>query len=87
LDTEDAEIIGFVIVCLEHNLSDNYSITYGCTLIRDHTCVNENSDFGKLKSQGIDFEPGRVHFSILSFSNKNIEETVDMFYQKVQELI
>ena len=87
LDTKDAEIIGFAIVCLEHNLSNNYSITYGCTLIRDHTCVNETSDFGKLQSNKTDFDDGKVHFSILSFSNKSIKETVDMFYQKVQELI
>jgi hypothetical protein len=87
LKAEDAKIIGFVIICLEHNLSDNYSITYGCTLIRDFTCVNEVTDFGKLKSQKTDFEPGKIHFSILSFSNKSIEETVKLFYQKVQELI
>jgi len=87
LNARDAGIIGFVILCLEKNLSDKYSITYGCTLIRDHTCVNEDSDFGRLKSQKADFEPGKVHFSILSFSNNNIEETVNMFYQKVQELI
>jgi hypothetical protein len=87
LKTGDAEIIGFVIICLEHNLSDNYSITYGCTLIRDFACVNEVADFGKLKSQKTDFEQGKIHFSILSFSNKSIEETVKLFYQKVQELI
>jgi len=85
--TEDATIIGLAIVCIDKNLTDKYSVTYGCTLIRDYTCVNEASDFGKLKSNERDFEPGKVHFSILSFSNKSIEETVDLFYQKVQELI
>ena len=84
---KDAVIIGCAIVCLEQNLQSEYSITYGCTLIRDHTCVNETSDFGKLKSKVTDFEPGKVHFSILSFRNKTIEETVNLFYQKVQELI
>lgn len=87
LNATDAAIIGFVIVCMEHGFTDKIEITYGCTLIRDHTCVNEKSDFGKLKSNEKDFEPGKVHFSILSFSDKNIKETVDLFYSKVQELI
>mgnify|MGYP003608860801 FL=1 len=39
----------------------------------------------KLNKQ--DFEPGKVHFSILSFSDKTIAETVELFYEKIQELI
>lgn len=87
LNNEHAKILGFAIVCLEKGLNDNYSITYGCTLIRDHTCVNEETDFGKMKSNASEFEPGKVHFSILSFKNKKIDETVNLFYKKVQELI
>lgn len=87
LNAKDAGIIGFAIVCLEHNLLDNCSITYGCTLIRDYSCVNEITDFGKLKSDKSKFEPGKVHFSILSFSDNSIKETVNLFYKKVQELI
>lgn len=87
LNIKDAEIIGFAIVCLEHKLTDHFTITYGCTLIRDHTCVNDTKDFGKVKTNEKDFEPGKVHFSILSFSDKSIKETVDLFYNKVQELI
>ena len=87
LNAKDAEIIGFAIISIEHRLTDNFSITYGCTLIRDYTCVNESSDFGKMKLNQSDFEPGKVHFSILSFSDMNINDTVDLFYKKVQELI
>lgn len=87
LNTKDAEILGFAIISIEHQLTDNFSITYGCTLVRDHTCVNESSDFGKMKTNQSDFEPGKVHFSILSFSDKTIKNTVDLFYTKVQELI
>lgn len=87
LNAKDAAILGFAILCIDEKLTDNYQITYGCTLIRDNTCVNETTDFGKLKSNKTVFEPEKVHFSILSFSNKNIEETVNLFYQKVQELI
>ncbi|NCQ13363.1 MAG: DUF1837 domain-containing protein [Flavobacteriales bacterium] len=87
LNAKDAEILGFAIISIEHQLTDNYSITYGCTLVRDHTCVNESSDFGKIKTNQSDFEPGKVHFSILSFSDKTIKDTVDLFYAKVQELI
>jgi hypothetical protein len=87
LNTKDAAILGFAIISIENKLTDNFSITYGCTLVRDHTCVNENTDFGKMKTNQVDFEPGKVHFSILSFSGKTINDTVDLFYKKVQELI
>lgn len=87
LNAKDAKFLGFAIISIEHQLTDNFSITYGCTLVRDHTCVNENSDFGKMKTNQSDFEPGKVHFSILSFSDKTINDTVDLFYKKVQELI
>lgn len=87
LNTKDAEILGFAIISIEHQLTDNFSITYGCTLVRDHTCVNESSDFGKMKTNQSDFEPGKVHFSLLSFSDKTIKDTVNSFYSKVQELI
>ncbi len=87
VNVKDAAILGFAIVCLEQQLSDNIRVTYGCTLIRDHSCINESTDFGKMKTKKADFEPGKVHFSILSFSNKSIDETVDLFYKKVQELV
>ncbi|MDR0681430.1 MAG: SAVED domain-containing protein [Dysgonamonadaceae bacterium] len=88
LNAKDAAaILGFVILCNNNPSDKNCPITYGCTLIRDYNCVNETTDFGKMKSKSADFEQNKVHFSILSFSNKSIEETVDLFYQKVQELI
>lgn len=87
LHAKDAAIIGFAIICIEHSIIDKLGITYGCTLIRDHSCVNDSTDYGKMKSQKGDFEPGKVNFSILSFSDKSIEETVQLFYSKVQELI
>lgn len=87
LNAKDAAIIGFAIVCIDKKLTDKYQITYGCTLIRDYNCVNEATDFGRLKSEATEFEPNKVHFSILSFSNKNIDETVDLFYKRIQELI
>lgn len=87
LSTSDASIIGFITLCLSEGKTDKISVTYGCTLVRDYTCVNEEADFGKMKTNEKEFEPGKVHFSILSFSDKTIEETVNLFYQKVQELI
>jgi hypothetical protein len=87
LNGQDAVILSFAIVCIDKHLADKFSITYGCTLIRDYTCVDENNDFGKMKSNVQNFDPGKVHFSILSFKDKSICETVDLFYKKVQELI
>lgn len=87
LNSQDAQILGFAIICLEKQLNEKIKITYGCTLVRDYTCVNESSDFGKMKTNQSDFEPGEVHFPILSFKNKSIGDTVDLFYKKIQELI
>ncbi len=87
LNLPHAKILGLAIVSIEHGLSDKYSITYGCTLIRDYECVDEEKDFGKLKTHSAEFTPNTVHFSILSFSNKTIAKTVDEFYNKVHELI
>jgi len=87
LSGQDAAIIGFAIVNMSQGMDDKYSITYGCTLIRDYNCVNERTDFGRMKTNAVEFEPGEVHFSVLSFQNKTIQETVGLFYEKVQELI
>ena len=87
LNCKDAAIIGFAIISIEKKLVDKFSITYGCTLVRDYTCVNEDTDYGKMKTNQADFEPGKVHFSILSFSDKTINDTVELFYKKIQELI
>jgi hypothetical protein len=40
-----------------------------------------------MKTNAVEFEPGEVHFSVLSFQNKTIQETVKLFYEKVQILI
>ena len=61
-------------------------ITYGCGLVRDHTCVDEALDFGKIKNNATEFEPGNIHFAIFSFTEETIESTVDLFYKKVMEL-
>lgn len=87
LNAKDATIIGVAVLSLSKDLSENVSIIYGCTLIRDYSCVNDNTDYGKMKTCQKEFEPEKVHFSILSFQDKTIAETVELFYQKVQELI
>ena len=86
LGAQDATILGYAIVSL-NNKSEECVITYGCTLIRDFECVTEATDFGKLKSRSEEFEPGKVHFSLLSFDNKTIDETVNLFYEKVRDLV
>lgn len=87
LGTKDAEIIGLAIFNIDSEKQENYSITFGCTLIRDFSCVDAQKDFGKMKSKQNEFEQNHIHFSILSFIVYNIEQTVQMFYEKVQELI
>lgn len=85
LKGNDLLIVMCIIVDIE-NKTNKCSITYGCGLIRDYTCVDEAKDFGKVKSNANEFEPGNIHFAILSFTEKTIDETIDLFYKKVQEI-
>jgi len=87
LNLKDAEIIGLAILNIDSKKRNNYSITFGCTLIRDYTCVDDKKDFGNMESEQDEFEQNNIHFSILSFVEYDIEKTVQMFYEKVQELI
>lgn len=87
LDAKNAEIIGLAILNIDSKRTEICSITFGCTLIRDFTCVDAKNDFGKMKLNSKEFNPNKIHFSILSFTEKEIEQTVQLFYEKVQELI
>lgn len=86
LNSEDAAIIGVAILHLD-SANENCELTLGCSLIRDFSCVDDSKDYGKLKKNIAEFNPHKVHFSILSFSDKKIEEAVQLFYKKVQELL
>lgn len=85
LDTKDVVAIMFFVINIE-NKTNNCEITYGCGLVRDYTCVDETKDFGKMKSNANEFEPGNIHFVILSFTEETIDSTIDLFYKKVREL-
>lgn len=85
LNGQDLIAILCVVVDIESK-TNKYSITYGCGLVRDYTCVGETKDFGKMKSNANEFEPGNIHFAILSFTEETIDSTIDLFYKKVQEL-
>ena len=87
LNTKDAEVIGLAILNIDGEKEENYSITFGCTLIRDFTCVDDQKDFGKMQSKQNEFGQNNIHFSILSFTEYDIEQTVQKFYEIVQELI
>ena len=85
LDAKDVVAIMFFVIDIE-NKTNNCEITYGCGLVRDYTCVDETKDFGKMKSNANEFEPGNIHFAILSFTEETIDSTIDLFYKKVREL-
>ena len=85
LKGQDLIAILCIIVDIE-NETNKYAITYGCGLIRDYTCVDETRDFGKMKSHAEEFDPGNIHFAILSFTEETIDSTIDLFYKKVREL-
>ena len=80
-------IIAGVVINIYKGDTEKYDITYGCGLVRDYQCADETKDFGKMKSLAHEFEPGMIDFAIFSFTEKTIDETVDMFYQKVRELV
>lgn len=87
LSEEHFVAIAGLLVNMERGNQDKYEITYGCGLVRDSTCVNEELDFGKMKSNANEFVPGSIDFVIFSFTEKTIDETVQLFYQKTMELV
>lgn len=86
LGAEDCLALGCAILYMETGQTDKYTLTFGCTLIRDYTCWGEE-DYGKMKTNVADFNPNDVHFVVLSFTPKTISETVDLFYKEVQRSI
>jgi len=87
LDREHYELIIYLIALLDCSKTENYSITYGCTLVRDKYCINVDKDFGKMKTKQADFEPNNIHFVILWFEDQTIEDTVKQFYAEVQKQV
>lgn len=85
LSAADAEKVGVAILLMKFNRNDHYDIIFGCSLIRDVSCVKINEDYGKFYTQKTDFDPFEVSFCIMSF-DKGITDTIDLFYEKVQEL-
>lgn len=84
---EDFAILGCIVIMIDNGQSDHINITYGCGLVRDTTCCNRESDFGKMKTNVEEFRPGNVDFAVFCFTQKTIEETVDLFYRKVREIV
>ncbi len=80
-------VIAGVVINMKQGNTDKYDITYGCGLVRDYKCVDETKDFGKMQSLSHEFEPGMVDFAIFSFTEKTIDETIELFYQKVKEMV
>jgi len=80
---DDAAIMGIAIWAIENDKDDLVEITFGCTLVRDYSCMNESSDYGKLKSHKKDFDPHQIWFGLFSFKNKTIAETIELFYKEV----
>lgn len=85
--SEDMTVLGCVVIRMANGEMDRFNVTYGCGLVRDTTCVDPELDFGKMKSNAEEFRPGNVDFAIFSFTQKTINETVDLFYHKVMEIV
>lgn len=86
LTSVDAVNIGFAIWAIENNIDEHYEITFGCVLIRDYSCLNAKTDYGKMKSEVKSFEPHNVHFGLLSFKDKKISDVVGLFYKEVYKI-
>ena len=85
--SEDMAVLGCVVVWMAKGEMNRFNVTYGCGLVRDTTCADPELDFGKMKSNVEEFRPGKVDFAIISFTQKTINETVDLFYHKVMEIV
>jgi hypothetical protein len=80
-------VLGCMVIMMKNGQLDQMHITYGCGLVRDTTCGDKERDFGKMKTNVEEFRPGEVDFAVFSFTQKTIEETVDLFYRKVREIV
>ncbi len=85
LSGEDAEKMGIALLLIEFDKNDKYDLVFGCALIRDLNCVKIEDDYGKFYTQKTDFDPHQISFCIVNF-NQSIENTVELFYKKVQEI-
>ncbi len=85
LTDEAAEKIGLVLLLLDFGKESEFDLVFGCALLRDVSCVKINEDYGKFYTQQTDFDPHHITFCIMSL-DKNIKDTIDLFYDKVQEL-
>jgi hypothetical protein len=85
VSSDHVEHLGTVLLCIEAGMSDEYEVVYGCCLIREKSYLNEKKDFGKLKINVKEFDPHKVHFALISF-DKKLEDVVDLFHKKVEEL-
>ncbi|MEO8965594.1 MAG: hypothetical protein ABI370_13090 [Gammaproteobacteria bacterium] len=85
LTDEAAEKIGLVLLLLDFGRDNEFDLVFGCSLLRDVTCVKINEDYGKFYTQQTDFDPHQITFCIMSL-DKNVADTIDLFYNKVQEL-
>ncbi len=85
LTSQDAAKLGALMLLMDANKQDRFDIYFGCCLVRDTSCCKVNEDYGVFYTQQTDFEPYQLGFCLLSF-DKQIADTVDLFYAKVQEL-
>lgn len=85
LTDEGAEKIGLVLLLLDFGKESEFDLVFGCSLLRDVSCVKVNEDYGKFYTQQTDFDPHHITFCIMSL-DKNVKDTIDLFYDKVQEL-
>ena len=86
LGAKDLIPFSCAILYMQAGNTNKYSLTFGCTLIRDYTCCGEN-DFGKMQTDVEYFKPNDVHFVVLSFTQKTIAETVELFYKEIHKSI
>lgn len=85
LTDEAAEKIGLVLLLLDFGKESEFDLVFGCALLRDVSCVKINEDYGKFYTQQTDFDPHHITFCIMSLDT-NVKDTIDLFYNKVQEL-
>ena len=87
LAENDAETLSFLILAMDYDRKDLYTITFGCTLVRDAECADIDKDFGKMKQNSDNFASHFVHFAILFFKDDSIENTVKRFFCRNTKLL
>ena len=60
---ESFTALACIVVLMDCGQTDKFKVTYGCGLVRDASCVNATSDYGKMNTNIDEFRPESLQYA------------------------